>query len=364
MGDYLLTFLSVLIVVLVAAVKFLLRSRRGLPKNVPPSPPSLPLIGHLHYLKNPIHRTLHDISKRYGGPVVSLQFGSRPVVLVSSWAVAEECFTRNDIVLANRPRLLLGKHVGYDYTTVLTAPYGDHWRNLRRIGSLEIFSAHRLDAFAGVRRDETRRLLQRLSRGTATGGYVKVEVRPLLTDLTLNVMMRMIAGKTYYGDDVTNDEEAENFQELVRDLTAAAVATYPGSNSSNANQLCYTCFDLYLSGDFVPILRWIDYRGYVKNAVRLGERTDRFLQGLVDEGRRKRTEQNSVDTMIDHLLSLQESEPDYYTDQVIKGLMLVSPLACFFSSSRPLLRLFLFIELALPYIDIEIRNLKRHLGLN
>ncbi|KAF3964792.1 hypothetical protein CMV_010955 [Castanea mollissima] len=27
--------------------------------------------------------------------------------------------------------------------------------------------------------------------------------------------------------------------------------------------------------------------------------------------------------MIDHLLSLQESQPEYYTDQIIKGLILV-----------------------------------------
>jgi len=29
-------------------------------------------------------------------------------------------------------------------------------------------------------------------------------------------------------------------------------------------------------------------------------------------------------TMIDHLLSLQNSQPEYYTNQIIKGLILVS----------------------------------------
>ncbi|PKI71269.1 hypothetical protein CRG98_008269 [Punica granatum] len=116
-------------------------------------------------------------------------------------------------------------------------------------------------------------------------------------------MMRMIAGKRYYGDDVTNVEEAMRFRELVRDLSEAAIATYPG--------------------DFVPLLRWIDYKGYKKNAIRLGEKLDKFLQGLVDEGRRKKSTQENTNTMIDHLLSLQESEPEYYTDQIIKGLMLI-----------------------------------------
>ncbi|KAI6695171.1 hypothetical protein NL676_022881 [Syzygium grande] len=35
----------------------------------------------------------------------------------------------------------------------------------------------------------------------------------------------------------------------------------------------------------------------------------------------------SKNTMLDHLLSLQESQPEYYTDQIIKGLILVMILA-------------------------------------
>ncbi|KAE8735885.1 hypothetical protein F3Y22_tig00000329pilonHSYRG00364 [Hibiscus syriacus] len=36
----------------------------------------------------------------------------------------EECFTKNDIVLANRPNLLLSKHLSYNHSTVMAAPYG------------------------------------------------------------------------------------------------------------------------------------------------------------------------------------------------------------------------------------------------
>lgn len=81
-------------------------------RNHAPSPPSLPFIGHLHLLKEPIHRTLSNLSQKYG-PIVALRFGSRPVIVISSWMAAEECFTTNDVVLANRPRLLLGDYLGY-----------------------------------------------------------------------------------------------------------------------------------------------------------------------------------------------------------------------------------------------------------
>ena len=76
------------------------------------------------------------------------------MVLVSSPTVAEECFTKNDIAFANRPQLLAGKNLGYNYTNIVWASYGQHWRNLRRIASLELLSSHRLQMFYSIRVDE------------------------------------------------------------------------------------------------------------------------------------------------------------------------------------------------------------------
>ncbi|CAN1274260.1 Isoflavone 2'-hydroxylase, partial [Linum perenne] len=98
---------------------------------LPPSPPSLPFIGHLHLLKEPIHRTLQTLSTKYG-QIYFLSMGVRNVVVVSSPSLVEECFNKNDIVLANRPFLVAGKILHYNYTTVGAAPYGPHWRDLRR----------------------------------------------------------------------------------------------------------------------------------------------------------------------------------------------------------------------------------------
>lgn len=106
---------SFLYVALFFALKLLFQTRKL--NNLPPGPPSLPIIGNLHHLKRPLHRTFKGLSDKYGH-VISLWFGSRLVVVVSSSSLFQECFTKNDVVLANRPRFLSGKYIYYNYTTL------------------------------------------------------------------------------------------------------------------------------------------------------------------------------------------------------------------------------------------------------
>ncbi|KAK4366633.1 hypothetical protein RND71_014513 [Anisodus tanguticus] len=202
--------------------------------NLPPSPfISLPIIGHLYLLKKPPHRTLAKISEKHG-PLLFLRFGSRPVLLVSSPSHAEECFTKNDVVFGNRPNLLAGKYLGYNYTTLAWASYGQHWHNLRRIATLEILSTQRVQMFADIRRHEVRPLLQRLVRGTTN--HI-VDMKEAFFEMTLNIWMMMIAGKQYYGDSAEKVEESRRFKEIVTE-------TFQLSGATNI-------------GDFLPLLKWI-----------------------------------------------------------------------------------------------------------
>ncbi|XP_057501864.1 cytochrome P450 81Q32-like [Actinidia eriantha] len=276
-------------------------------QKLPPSPSlSLPIVGHLHLFKKPIHRTLAAIAKHHG-PVLFLKFGSRPVLLVSSPSAVEECFTKNDIVFANRPKLLAGKHLGYDYTTLVWASYGPHWRNLRRIASVEILSTHRLEMFNLIRVDEVRSLLSRLYKGSKDGDFHVVDMKSAFFELTLNNMMRMIGGKRYYhGNNMVELEETRKFKEMV-------TGTFQLSGATNI-------------GDFVPFLNYVGINRLDKRLKDLQQKRDRFLQDLVEEHRRVRRDscsQQKSKTMIDVLLSLQETESEYYTDEIIKGLMLV-----------------------------------------
>ncbi|XP_022772222.1 isoflavone 2'-hydroxylase-like [Durio zibethinus] len=290
---------------------------RNSPRNFPPSPPALPIIGHLHLLKEPIHRTLHELSEKYG-PILYLQFGTRKVLIVSSASAAEECLTKNDIIFANRPQMLAGKHLNYNNTTMGFAPYGDYWRNLRRLTTLELFSTSRLDMFASIRQEEVQLLLKDLFLASRRKS-AKVEVTSKLIELVFNIILRTIGGKRYYGKDVV-DKEAKVFRDIIREFLEI-------HGSTNLN-------------DFLPMLQLIDFQGVERRMKGIMKKVDKFLQSLLEVHRRMREDSSDQSlgasdasnkgrkaTLVDVILSLQQAEPEFYTDETIKGVFLVMLIA-------------------------------------
>ncbi|XP_057974944.1 cytochrome P450 81C13-like [Malania oleifera] len=279
----------------------------------PPSPFALPIIGHLHLIKDPLHKALETLSLRYG-PILFLRFGVRPVVVISSPSAVEECFTRNDIIFANRPPTLFVDVLSYNYTSFVLAPYGHLWRCLRRLAVNEIFSTNALQKFSAIREEEVYCNLLRRLYEVSKGGNQKVELRFFFSLLTFSVSMRMISGKRCVEGEATGMEVG---RQHIRELKEIFIP-------SASMNIC----------DFLPILRWIGYKGLEKNMVKLHRRRDEFLQSLIDEVRQNKnvssslhatreTEKGKNMTMIETLLSLQEFDPDSYSDSVIKSIILI-----------------------------------------
>ncbi|CAI9281955.1 unnamed protein product [Lactuca saligna] len=295
-------YLLVTFALLVASFIFIFSSyfRRKISNlSLPPTVfPTLPVIGHLHLLKKPLYRTLTTISAKHG-QILLIRFGSRRVLLVSSPTAAEECFTKNDVIFANRPRFLAGKILGDNYTSIGWAPYGDHWRNLRRISSIEIFSPHRLNEFHDIRADEGRLLIRKLISECSS----PVNFKSVLQEMTLNVLMRMISGKRYFGGDMK--EEGKQFQEIIKEAVLL-------SDTSNL-------------GDHMPLMRWFGMKELERKMIILQKKRDAFLQGLIEQHRTVdgiEPKNKKKNTMIEVLLQLQKTDPDYYTDEVIRSFVL------------------------------------------
>ncbi|KAK1392387.1 isoflavone 3'-hydroxylase-like [Heracleum sosnowskyi] len=172
-------------------------------KNNPPSPRSLPLLGHLHLIKEPLHQTLETLSSKYGD-ILLLRFGLKKVLVLCSPSAVQECFTKNDTIFANRPVSMATTHLSYNFTTMTVAPYGDLWRNLRRLAAVEIFSPNRIAFFEELRDNEVRLLINQLMQKCRVGDLssAKVELKTTFNELAFNILSMTIGGKRYYGENV------------------------------------------------------------------------------------------------------------------------------------------------------------------
>uniref|UniRef100_A0A453NAK1 Uncharacterized protein n=1 Tax=Aegilops tauschii subsp. strangulata TaxID=200361 RepID=A0A453NAK1_AEGTS len=144
--------LSVVAVVLLQVLKLRVRPRA----RTPPGPWRLPVIGSMHHLLNVLpHRALRDLA-RVHGPLMMLQLGQTPLVVVSSREMAREVLRTHDASFATRPKLLVGEVVLYSYADILFSPSGSYWRKLRQLCAAEILSPSRVLSFRHIREQEVR----------------------------------------------------------------------------------------------------------------------------------------------------------------------------------------------------------------
>ncbi|KAG6689940.1 hypothetical protein I3842_11G198400 [Carya illinoinensis] len=98
--------------------------------NLPPGPWKLPIIGNMHqFLGSLHHRALRDLSKKHG-PLMHLRLGEVSTIVISS----------------PEPSILATKILSYGSTSIAFAPYGNYWRQLRKICSLELLCLKRVSS--------------------------------------------------------------------------------------------------------------------------------------------------------------------------------------------------------------------------
>ncbi|KAF3772733.1 Cytochrome P450 82C4 [Nymphaea thermarum] len=272
---------------------FKLRSKIMKGKGAPTLPPMpagwLPVVGHMHLLSSKsqvLKETFSRWHEEYG-PVLMLQLGFRRMLVVSSWQMAKECFTTNDLTFSNRPLCAAAKHLADDGYMFPFAPYGEHWREMRKIAVEEMLSNRRIRSFADVRTSEINAQVSEAYRLWLANEQqpVKVDMRKLLEELTFNVVARTVAGKDYAigrgGDDNKARAFAHHSREAVR------------------------LFTVFVASDFFPFLEVLDIKGWIRTMKRVAGELDEFLGRCVEEHRqrRKSTSDYNGHDFIDVLLS-------------------------------------------------------------
>ncbi|WCJ38584.1 Cytochrome P450 71B10 [Euphorbia peplus] len=173
-------------------------------KNLPPSPSKLPIIGNLHQLSQLLHQSYSQLSKKLG-PVMLVRFGHIPVLVVSSAEAARDVLKVNDLACCSRPSLAGAARLSYNFLDVALAPYGDHWRYMKKLIVLNLFSLKRVQSFQFLREKEVGLLMDSISSSNET----PIDLTDKLVALAANITYRMSFGIDY---ESTNLEKKRFYQ--------------------------------------------------------------------------------------------------------------------------------------------------------
>ncbi|KAK4729780.1 hypothetical protein R3W88_022768 [Solanum pinnatisectum] len=84
-----------------------------------------------------------------------LKLGQRSTIVISSPQLAKEMMKTHDLTFANRPQLSIAKIMFYNCQDIAFSPYGDYWKQIRKICVMELLSTKNVTSFFPMMVDET-----------------------------------------------------------------------------------------------------------------------------------------------------------------------------------------------------------------
>lgn len=260
------------------------------------------MIGSLHHLIGGplIHRTLRRLSQKHG-PLMMLRLGEVPMVIASSPEAAEEILKTHDTAFADRFTSATTAAMTYDPTNMALSPYGERWRQLRKICVLELLSAARVQSFRRIRQEEVARLVATVAAAAAVRSSVDMSAGAK-TFVYDTIMRECVGSRSRH-----QDGYLDAFHMAVRQTSGLSVA------------------DLFPSSRIMQMLATGPRKG-----VACRDRMQRVLEQILSEKKesmeRRGGDETAQETFVGVLLRLQKEgrAPIEITDGTIGSLMFVS----------------------------------------
>ncbi|KAL5803899.1 hypothetical protein ACOSQ3_030699 [Xanthoceras sorbifolium] len=247
--------------------------------NLPPGPWKLPVIGNMHLLVGSLpHCCLRDLAKKYGS-LMHLQLGEVSHFVISCRETAKEVMKIHDLSFAQRPRYFSVGIATYNFNDIAFAPYGDYWRQIRKICTLELLSAKRVQSFRSIREEEVSILI----RSLAVNVGLVMNFSTMILNSTNDITARAVFGRR------CKDREA--FLLAVQKMTVLV-----GGFSDS---------DVFPSVKLLEVLS-----GTRSKLLRQRQELDKIVQNIINENRARKAmgknTEDEADCLLDVLLDLQD----------------------------------------------------------
>ncbi|KAI3944570.1 hypothetical protein MKW98_021028, partial [Papaver atlanticum] len=292
-----IVFSTLLLFLFMVVKKIRSKSERS-NSNLPPGPWKLPLIGNLHNMLCLVpvpHRTLGKLAKKYG-PLMQLQLGEVPILVVSSPRAAKQIMKHHDLIFADRPEIYAGKIMFYDSTNVVFSRYGDYWRDMRKNFVMHLLSAKHMQLFRPLREEEVSNTIKNISLQAGIPVNLSKQITSLLSTVT---------SRAAFGDNCKVSEEVIS---MIREsLTLVGISVQ----------------------DLFPSLKLIHrIGGMTSRLLGLHQQVDKFLEGVIQEHKTSKSSKMGNDAvleeedLVDVLLRFQERGELSLTTENIKAAIL------------------------------------------
>ncbi|KAI3699603.1 hypothetical protein L2E82_44027 [Cichorium intybus] len=266
----------------------------GKPKNLPPGPNPLPIIGSLHLLGQQPHQSLAKLA-RIHGPIMFLRLGRITTLVISSAAAAKEVLQKQDLAFSTR-YVPDGLHAhNHSQNSVVWIPIGPRWRTLRRILTSNIFSGNCLDANQHLRCQKVQELVAYCRKASQSNESVDIGRAAFRTSLNL-------LSNTIFSKDLTDpyEDSGKEFKEVVGNIMLEV---------GKPNLV-----------DYFPLLKKIDPQGVRRRLTRHIGKVAAIFEELIKE--RLQMERSMQADVLDVFLKNSEDNPEDLNQAVIKSMFL------------------------------------------
>ncbi|KAL4379697.1 hypothetical protein GQ457_02G028660 [Hibiscus cannabinus] len=140
--------------------------------NLPPGPPTFPLIGNAMLLGKSFYELESNLRRVHAklGNMVTLRIGPYPLVFVRDHSLAHQALVQKGSVFGDRPSSVsLGNQ-----NTINSAPYGPTWSVLRKNLTSEILNPSRVRSYSHARKWVLHILKEQLIKSRGSGEPVRV----------------------------------------------------------------------------------------------------------------------------------------------------------------------------------------------